>query len=411
MSLKTSFSILFILVLTTSLFATRGPVHKSFRAMTMGNAFVAVSDDKEAVYYNPAGLNLMGKLGNYKTDPELGYYPNDWLDMQFNIGGGVPYGEARTAYSLLTDLNDIYNDSKEAGNYAENLSENGQLMDDLIAYDRKPVLIAPKVDFEMAFHNFGGSIWIDGEAQPYLDGGIIAPSAGFKDFYVDVVMQAAGAYGFTKTISGGAGYKIVKRERIKSLELNILEADESQDKIEDEVEDAQSNLTSISSIGHALEFGGMYQWKRETRLGASVRNLFLTTLDGEAITPDVTFGIAHSPRKFQRNTAYARKVNFAADYADLFNNDRNYKFFSHLNFGMEYEQVLLAIPSLTLGSNARALAGRLALGLQGGYWTAGGTLEVLRVLSFSAGSWAEEAGYFTGQEEKRYWVVEFGMGF
>jgi hypothetical protein len=33
----------------------------------MGNAHVAVVDDKEAIYYNYAGLNQLGKLGDYKN--------------------------------------------------------------------------------------------------------------------------------------------------------------------------------------------------------------------------------------------------------------------------------------------------------------------------------------------------------
>ena len=37
----------------------KGPEHRTLRPLAMGNAFVAVVDDKDALHYNPAGLNLI----------------------------------------------------------------------------------------------------------------------------------------------------------------------------------------------------------------------------------------------------------------------------------------------------------------------------------------------------------------
>ena len=83
--MKKSLLALLILLTAVSVHARKGPNHQAIRALGMGNAFVAVAEDRDAIYYNPAGLNLMGKLGNYDRDPEMGHYPDNWLDMRLSL--------------------------------------------------------------------------------------------------------------------------------------------------------------------------------------------------------------------------------------------------------------------------------------------------------------------------------------
>ena len=120
-------------------------------------------------------------------------------------------------------------------------------------------------------------------------------------------------------------------------------------------------------------------------------------------------GLNYSPRFFNRNTAYARKFNFACDYADAFNSEKNYKPLSHLNFGLEVEQTLLAWPGYN--NEIRALSLRLAGGFKGGYPSAGVGLEILHLVTLEFTTWAEELGYFTGQEEERIYMGEISIGF
>ena len=73
-----------------AVFAAKAPTHHSLRGESMGNAHVAVVDDKEAIYYNYAGLSQINRLGNYDKRPEQGYYPRNFLgDARINIGGAV----------------------------------------------------------------------------------------------------------------------------------------------------------------------------------------------------------------------------------------------------------------------------------------------------------------------------------
>lgn len=408
-------SALLFALASTSLYAIKGPTHKSLRALGMGNAHVAVVDDKEAIYYNPAGLNQINRLGNYKLDPERGYYPHNFLDMRINVGVQAPYQTGMDVKRLADDVNEIINNAQDAetqtsGNLVlDSLSAHPELDDKLNRLDRLPISVGAKYDMELAFHNFGAALWADAGVAPYVDGGIIVPFIGIDTVYVDMVAQMAFAFSPIENVSVGIGYKAAQRAYVNEFEVSALDMTAVQDSLEDQLRETQDNVTDPTTIGHALEFGGLYQINREVRAGASLRNLFLNQLGEETITPDLTMGIAASPRSLQRNTAFARKVNFACDYADMLNNDRNYKFFSHLNFGIEIEQVLLAVPVISFW-DMRALKARTGAGFKGGYWTASGALEVMRVLEVEIASWAEEGGYYTGQKEDRSYMLQVSIG-
>ena len=61
-----------ILALVVASFAAKAPTHHSLRAEAMGNAHVALVDDKEAIYFNYAGLSQINRLGNFEKRPEQG---------------------------------------------------------------------------------------------------------------------------------------------------------------------------------------------------------------------------------------------------------------------------------------------------------------------------------------------------
>ena len=398
-------------------FSFKGPHNKSLRALSMGNAFVAVAEDHNSIYYNPAGLNYMNKLGNYKKRPDLGYYPDNWLDMRIAFGFVLPdllkIGlEAKNVYDdHQNTFTDIAGADPDAS--AQAFADDSTLYNDILFIDGLNIPLGTKLDMELAMHNFGGAIWLDVGIAPYLDAGIIVPSAGTQYARATLGAQTAIAYEVHPKVAIGLGYKMIISKDIGELNINIGNMDTVQTEVQDKAQNEMDTLfTDLSSgkIDMAFDFGAMYQFKRTLRFGMAVQDLYVDGLNGEKVTPELTMGMVWSPRKFQRNTAFFRKVNIAADLEDLLNDDRNYRFFSKVNFGMEYEQVILAIPSLTLGSNWRFVKLRLAGGFKGGYWSAGAGLEVLRFVEIEFASWAEEKGYFTGQEEDRHFVMEISLG-
>ena len=407
-----------LLFLSISAYAIKAPTHRSIRAEAMGNAHVALVDDKEAIYFNYAGLNQINRLGNYEYRPEQGYYPRNMGDMRLNLGGAGPFETYFKTYSIAKDLQDIYNgandDAQRSGLALSNvlmdsLANHDELVHKINSYDHRYLSMKIKADAEMAFHNFGGAIWVDGNVAPYLDAGLIIPFLVVDTFYVDAVAQMGVAYELFSDFSAGIGIKIAKRQKVEMITFDIMNYDATQDTLEDRYHDATDGILDISSVSMGLDLGVLYQIAREVRLGMSLRDIYFKELAGDKITPNLTAGINYSPRFFNKNTGFGRKFNIAFDYADALNGQNNYKFLSHINFGMEVEQTLLAWPGYSTAF--RALALRLSGGFKGGYPAAGFGLEVLRFFTVEFATWAEELGYYTGQDEERIYMGQLSIGF
>jgi hypothetical protein len=396
------------------IYAYKAPQHKTLRSLSMGGAFTAVAEDRNAIFKNPAGLNLMNKLGNYEKRPDLGYYADNWYDMRMDYGFSLP-----DLTSLYNKANGFYEDHGNTidsmqVNTTEALKNDTTFYNDALFMDRYPLPLGSQINLELAMHNFGGAIWTDVTVNPFIDAGIMIPSAGIQSVDASLVTQVAGAYEINPYLNVGLGAKAVYTNHMGLTEIDVANASKidsiGSSIFNNEMSKAKKDIQEVA-ISYGFDFGTQYQLTREMRVGAALLNYFPGGIRGQDVTPELNLGYAYSPRKFQRNTAYARKVNFAFDLEDLLNDDKNYKFASKINFGAEWEQVWLAIPSVTLGSNARAIATRLAAGFKGGYWSLGGELELMRVIHLQIASWAEETGYFTGQEPNRQFVLSFGLGF
>lgn len=399
--------------------SAKSPTHFSLRAESMGGAHVAVVDDKEAIHYNYAGLTQINRLGNYDKRPEQGYYPRNWFgDMRLTFGGAGDIFKFLSSYSEARDVQDLFRDAQNsAGDTASktnailnSLIENPKYIKILNSHDHKTLEARIKFDAEMAFHNFGAAFWINGSVAPYIDGGLILPYVVVDTFYIDAVAQAGGALEiFPNELSVGFGAKIVKRHKTQMVTIGLANYSTVKDTLLDQLKNATDDFFDAKTFSIGLDLGVLYQFNREVRFGASLRDIYLKQLAGETLIPNLTMGVNYSPRFMNSNTGFGRKFNVAMDFADVFNNDRNYKFFSHLNFGFEIEQTLAAIPGLN--NEVRFISLRLAGGFRGGYPSAGIGLEVLRFFSIEAATWGEERGYYTGQDENRIYMVQASVGF
>jgi len=411
--------LIFIALFATAAFAAKAPTHHSLRAEAMGNAHVALVDDKEAIYFNYAGLSQINRLGNYEKRPEQGYYMRNLGDMRLNLGGAGPFETYFSTYNDVKRIQELY---QKAHNVAtslglstnsvlmDTLSSHPELMHTLNSYDHKTLDMSIKMDAELAFHGIGAAAWVDGSIAPYLDGGLVLPYMMVDTFYVDGVAQMGFAYGFTDNFSAGIGVKIAKRQKVSAITMDILNYSSLQDTLEERYHDATDNLLDLESVSGGMDLGVLYQLTREVRIGASVRDIYFKELAGDKITPNVTAGFNYSPRFFNQNVGYGHKFNFAVDYADAFSGtDKNYKPLSHINFGVEAEQALIA----WLGYNnaLRALSARVSAGFKGGYPSAGFGLEVLNLFTLEMATWAEERGYYTGQDEERTYMAQISLGF
>lgn len=416
--MKKTTALFFALLLSTVAFAAKAPTHHSIRAESMGNAHVAVVDDKEAIYFNYAGLSQINRLGNFEKRPEQGYYPRNYFDMRLNVGGAGPFESYISTYRDARDLQALYKRVNEAADQTglsrtslllDTLAAHPELVHTLNSYDHKAIAMKLKMDAELALHNLGGAIWVDGNVAPYIDAGLVLPYLTIDTFYVDAVMQGGIAYDFTNEFAIGIGVKGAKRQKVEMIVMDIANYESINDTLQDRFDDTRKEIFDTETISVGMDFGTLWQATREVRFGLSLRDVYFKELAGDRITPNLTVGVNYSPTFFNVNTAYARKFNIACDFADAFNSDRNYKVMHHFNFGLEVEQVLLAWPGLN--NQLRALTGRLAAGFKGGYPTAGAGVEILHILTLEFATWAEERGYYTGQDEERVYMGQISLGF
>ncbi len=398
-SLSLMSSMLLNLAVPQIIFAAGGPLHRTLRPLAMGNAFVAVSDDKDAMHYNPAGLNLMGRLGNKDKRPEMARYPSDRFDMHMDFfGTALPVNEA-------FDILNFWEKHQKAFTNVDSLKNDQNLSSDLALFDRRPVKIEVMHGGELAMHNFGMAYWADAQIAPYADVGVLLPQAGVEYVQLDVVGQIAGATSyFNDRLAVGLGYVMAKRDHIGNWQIALTDLQASKRKalskeISDTLDTKMKGLSDLSTIGHGVDMGVLWQQNPNVRFGAACQNTFMV-LNHDMVTPRLTVGVDYAPMLLQNNGHWKRKINFAFDLEDLLNNERNYKPLSKVDMGAEWEQTL--IPWV--------LKGRLSVGMKGGYATAGLGGNLFSVFWYEFATWAEEGGYYTGQIEDRYYVMKFGIG-
>jgi len=391
--------IVILLCSFTFIAAAKGPQYNSLRVRGMGGAFVAVADDKNAIYYNPAGLNLINRFGNFEENPDMGYLPNksfyfkllgltlsspaqEIVDVQNVCGTSrklTVSNAIRSAlvfdigyfYILDIDWCPVFVDVMpgNAGDIPDSLNAHPELLDSLARFDHRPIKIGTQVNvMEFAMHNFGMSMWLSTVTAPYVDVGVIIPFFAYEPVQIDAAVQTAFAFSPVDKWSVGIGLKAVRRIREPGFEFYPLNYGEYLDTLQERWEDFIDDKLlgfGYDDINFAFDLGALYQITREVRLGTSLRNVFFSKLAGETVTPNLSIGAAYSPMILQSNDWWGRKVNFAVDYDDILDGTVGRMFLSHLNFGGEIEQVVLPSPTRDMPMLSRALLGVLG-GVVGG---------------------------------------------
>ena len=481
-------------LLFTLAHSAKGPEYRSLKVHGMGGAYVAVADGKDALYYNPAGLNLIDRLGNFEKNPDMGYMPLSRSEVRlFSSNIFLPANEINTVIDicgapkvgkiikrvLLFDFGYFgdaawcpsYLDSlpKDNNDLPDYLANNPQLADSLRKIDNSRIEIGSQISvLEIIVPNFGMGVWLNASAAPYIDLGIIIPTFGYDPIQIDGVAQTAFAFSPIDKWSVGAGLKLAARYKQKMYAFfPILEIDSSfsspnvntsdLDSLHYRWENVQDDITA-ANLAVGFDLGALYQITREVRLGASLRNIFFSQLNGESITPNLSIGAMASPMILQSNSFWERKVNFALDYVDILDGTITEKFFAHLNFGAEIEQVVIpsptkemsflsrfafgvvgglvglgigsvigdgyGLPGTIIGISVGSLAGfkfglggdalRLSFGggYEGGYPAFNVGFGLFGdVVAMRFGSYAEERGTKTGQNGHRFWTGEVSVGF
>jgi hypothetical protein len=344
---------LVVLFSCTCLAAEYPYIYKGFRPMGMGGAFVAVSNDANALFYNPAGLADIEK-----TRASI-------FGLEIEMG--------KNAYGLYKDALDV-----DFGNVAES----AQFLRDYMG-ERSHLGLAIVPSFAMSrfalavFGTARSDLEVRDRQYPKIDVDVVS-DLGFGAGYAHPIME--------NTLLVGASAKYVHRQ---SLTQEYTVADIS-DKLSDTIRD---DLNKGSGI--LVDLGAIYKLSKfdlsNSRVGISVNNLIGSGLgDAKDIDSHVDIGYAQD---FDLNVTNAT---FAIDYVDIFHNfSQDDDIAKRIRLGGEFQFLDVIF---------------VRAGLYQGYFTAGMNLEA-KVVRLDLLTYAEEIGTFAGQRVDRRYAGRFVIGF
>jgi hypothetical protein len=358
-------SICFFIVFFTLIFfsnsATSKPYPKFYtgvRPIGMGGAFVAVSDDKNTLFYNPAGLSRINDFTLSILDPIVGVGKNS-LDI---------YSDADD-----TDMDDTSEVTDLLRQYTG---------DHLHLYACLP----PSIGFKIK--NLGIMVSAFGIAS--IDSSVRNPVYPELHLTGRADIGGIGGIGFNvpgiKGLRAGLAFKSISRESIDEI---YTPAQIASDDFEDIMEDDQ-----VSSTGTGLDIGVIYTlpWDRflEVDIALSGQNLpEIEFNNGDKLATEWTAGVA------LRKGLGPISVLAALDYRDFTNNiEEDEDIGKRIHMGAEIKF-----------KNLIAIRG----GFNQGYPTLGASLD-LWILKFDAAMYSEEIGAYAGQKEDKRYMGQITIG-
>ena len=362
-----------LLLSAAAAWAVRGPQYLNGRALGMGGAFVALSDDYSGIYFNPAGLARL------HTPLDAG------LSLKFDVGD--LFGVAGDAVNVA---------GAHSGSFAslDSMAADNTLVDDIMVFDRRPIALgtAPEMHFaarstDPDFPLGIGAAWFLGSQGRFLlDKGIYIPSAAAR-VRTDFVAKVAGSVQPLPGLCIGLSPTVATYHTFEQS-ISIQEYATASDTLQSRLDDEQQRIYR-PGFGFGLTAGALYDIvPTELRVGAVVYNLFLS-IDNDPVPATYSLGLAYLPAVL-RNQGLLRYLNFALDIEDAF---ADKDFLEKVDFGAEMNMSLAQIRG----------------GFKGGY-PCYGLLANLFILQLEFTSWAEEAGLYVGQLEDRHYMFGVRMG-
>jgi len=329
-------------------------IHKGIRPMGMGGAFVAVSDDVNALFYNPAGL------------ADISESRVSILNINAEVG--------KRAYSLFREARTVdFDDEFETAAFLrDNIGEYCHTSVTFLPYYERP---------NFAFALIGtGTINFQARNRQYPK--LVADAVGDAG--------AGVGYGhafFDDSLLIGASVKFITRKSLDE-EYTVLDivTDDFNDLLDDDAVDGSGGLIDLGII-YVLKDLQVGERNVDFRFGISASNLGKNDMgDARNIDDHIDLGFA----------AEIGKLTFAFDYIDLTNQlgeDKDHT--KRIHLGAEYALK----PYLFL-----------RLGFYEGYTTYGISLTS-KYAQLDLLSYAEEIGLYSGQTSDRRYAFRLGLGF
>jgi hypothetical protein len=360
---STVFTIMVLCVLLSGYDIMAKPYPSFFRGVRplgMGNAFIAVADDENALFYNPAGLSRTERV---------------------NVGIFNP------VFEISDKMIDLISDAQDA-----DLDDTGEVADLLRKY------IGEHQHFSAALYPYVGfnvadvGVMVAGLGQGTINADIRNPV--WPEAHVDMISDygVIGGAGlkipFEKLVGlrAGAALKLISRQSLSEVYTATDLADpDFSDRLDDDL---------VSGSGISLDLGAIYTLPFvpvvDTNVALVIQNIPEMDMgDAEDIKTQFHLGVGVE-KDFK-----AFKLIGALDYRDITGNiGEDNDIAKRLHLGAEAK--LIKILAVRAGFNQ-------------GYISAGTTIDIW-VVKFDFATYAEEVGAYAGQRMDRRYAFQITLG-
>ena len=325
-------------------------LYRGVRPLGMGGAFLTLSDDENALFYNPAGLNDVKGFG----------------------GMGILNPEA----GLSKESIDLYRDIKDVEG-----TDTTQVINLLQKHVGEHVHARATLFPHVYLHNF--AIGVLGQGTMDLE----VRNPAFPEAVSDVKVDAGGVVGgaiglWDRTVQLGVTGKYVQREGIKRTFQPT-----------DIVVDFDPFANRIKA--HDVAFDAGIKLNAPVLLKPSLAVVLqnITDLDFDTlgvIPQQLNIGVGIHPDFWILDNRLVIEVD---DVTKQVGSDKD--FYKRVHMGAEVKLPMILA---------------LRVGVNQGYYTAGATID-LWILKLAAATYAEEVGAFAGQRADRRYVAQLSLGF
>ena len=352
--------LLTVLLITYNPSDSNAILYEGIRPLGMGNAFTAVADDENAIFYNPAGLSYITSLKIGVLNPKIGV-ARDSIDL-LRDASDTDFDETREVADLLRQ----YTGKPQHINIGlfphvgHNIRETGILFG---------VLANTSVDIEIR-----NPTWPENYVNLNSDIGPVI-GAGYEIDAVD-------------GLRAGLAFKYIFR---KSLNEMYTPAQIASEDFEDIIEDDLGSGSALSmDIGAIYELPDPIPFVDKTTVGIAGLNLPNRSM-GSATSINYQFntGIAVEKALYPWCTAIG-----AFDIHDITTSAIDKGGLSRrVHMGAEFQFPYLSVRT----------------GINDGYLSAGGTLD-LRAFKLDLATYAIEKGVYSGQKSDRRYLIQLFFG-
>ncbi len=390
----------FIISSTATAFAESDnrAVIKGVRPMSMGGAFIAVSDDENAFFYNPAGITQR----------------QGWLLQLFSLDIAVNSETFSFAKFYLDNRNDLenFNDltPEQQADLIKKINNEiiGKVPNVMVALPDLAFISAPVNIFDNQL-SFGAGLFTYANANFQFNRTLV-PSFSYVGEFTGLLsvpvaykINSLDAINMPGKLSVGANLKYIYRGKAWDDELSVAEFE------------TLNKLPMQTGSGFGLDLGLLYSLNTRWNFGLQLTDAFYTSIhydkfdNGEypyrnrdsytsGIRPEWNIGAAYVPERIyywpDKYINTNNRFTFAADITDIANSDETItdSFFKKLHFGGEFKLSPFAIRA----------------GFNSGYPTVGAAIAS-NVVQFEYAFYGQEEGRYAGQDASWFHRIQFSV--